>query len=88
MMRMLSCNKKRNRMTGRFFFVVRNAIKFRASRDEYVLKIPQAIMRVAKWHIGSRVVVSVESGALILTNCFAKGRDGRTTSMKGTRKFV
>jgi len=70
-MRVLLCKKKRDRLTGRFFFVVRNAVKFRASRKECVLKIPQAIMRVAKWRIGSRVAVSEEHGSLVLRSVFA-----------------
>lgn len=88
-MLVLSCKKKRNRLTGRFSFVVRNAVKFRTSRKEYVLKIPQAIMRVVKWHIGSRVAVSAEHGALVLRGRFEKGRGNgpvwkATTSVKGT----
>lgn len=75
-MLVLSCRKMRNRLTGSFSFLVRNAVKFRTSRKEYVLKIPQAIMRVVKWHIGNRVAVSAEHGALVLRRSFAK--DGVT----------
>lgn len=65
---LLMCKKRRSRLTGRFIFVVRNAVKFRPVQDDYALKIPDAIMRAAGWRKGTKVNLSVDNRTLTLSN--------------------
>jgi hypothetical protein len=73
-MPILSCKKRRNRLNGRFSYVVRNAMKHRPARKDYVLKIPDQIRRAAGWQVGMRIELLFDSGTLILQRFDAKRR--------------
>lgn len=64
--------KTRNRLTGRFSYVLMNCIKYRPVQKDYVLKIPPVIRKITKWHVGKKLNFEVKDGVIVVSNKRAK----------------
>lgn len=65
-MSLLTFKKTRNRLTGKFFYIVKNALAYRSLRKDWVLRIPRAILKTAKFHVGDCVDFSVKNDTLFM----------------------
>lgn len=83
-MALLTFKKTRNRLTGKFFYIVKNAIAYRFVRKDWVLRMPRVILKIVRFHVGDRVDVVVKNGTLFMRKLPAK--KVRVSRRKNVRK--
>lgn len=65
-MSLLQFKKKRNRLSGKFAYTIKNAIAFNRVRNRWMVRIPTEILKASALRIGSRVDVRAEGKELVI----------------------
>lgn len=82
-MLLMTCKRIRNRLTGRFSYVVKNCVKYRRMRKDYVLKISSAILRAGEWRVGDELSFSVRGRAVVIARkCVRRGQKQEANGLR------
>lgn len=65
-MSLLQLKKKRDRLSGKFSYVLKNSVVFNRAKNKWFLRFPKEILRLMKLHPGSKVDASSEGKFLII----------------------
>ena len=65
-MSFLKCKKRRNRLTGKFSYEMRNAVVRSPGKTDWRIKIPFLIARRAGFFVGMRLYADVVNGTLVV----------------------
>lgn len=65
-MSLLQFKRKRNRISGKFSYVLKNSLVFSRTKNKWFLRLPNEILRVMKLHVGSLIDASSDAEFLII----------------------
>lgn len=66
-MSLLQYKKKRRRLSGKFFYVLKKAIVFNRAKNDWFLRLPKEILRLMNLRYGSKIDMSAEGTSVVLT---------------------
>lgn len=63
----LQCTKKRNRLSGKFTYTVRNAFALNRTSNQLMLRIPAEILKLSALRFGDRISMTQVGDALVIS---------------------
>jgi len=65
-MSLLQFKRKRNRISGKFSYGLKNSLVFSRTKNKWFLRLPKEILRFMKLHVGSLIDASSDGEFLII----------------------